>query len=532
MSAPKFFLLLVFLSTPTIFSEVFAQEFNFKIIFPVGYALYSIFWAGIFSAIIFGVAKINKAAAKFLQFAILAICAIIFLADAFALNYYGALINRTMLEIILATNANEASEFFLAYVLQPKFLAIVLLAAIIFFAICKIQLPRVKEKFAAIFLILIFIIVGTRLIKNPVQVFENGNSAFRLAIILPEVLKNMKAYEKLAASANHQVTITKNESNLPLVIFILGESTTRNHMQLYGYYLPTTPKLVERNLRGELNIFSDTVSPHSHTMPVLRKLFTFQRKENENENLNACNFFDILNAAGYYTAWLSNQEASGIFGNFGRLYAETCQSRKFTRLRDSKEEKFALLDEKILPLFDEELKNFREKSFYVLHLMGTHSIYNRRYPAAFEKFTAENPTRANYDNAVLYNDFIVDEIIKRVENLDAVVVYISDHGEDVFDDKDFAGHYESSPSRFMIEIPFIIWTSQKFRTLHADTEKRIAAAVDKPFMTDDIIYFLMDMLKIETSDFQATLSPLDENYNSARQRIYGGKIYDKEQGLH
>ena len=61
--------------------------------------------------------------------------------------------------------------------------------------------------------------------------------------------------------------------------------------------------------------------------------------------------------------------------------------------------------------------------------------------------------------------------------------------------------------------------------------KKISAAVDKPFMSDDMIYFLLDMLKIETADFDSTLSPLEESYKIDRPRIFSGKNYDKEHGL-
>lgn len=126
----------------------------------------------------------------------------------------------------------------------------------------------------------------------------------------------------------------------------------------------------------------------------------------------------------------------------------------------------------------------------------------------------------------------MNQIIEQVKNFDAIVIYISDHGENVYDEKDYAGHDEINPSRSMIEIPFVIWTSESFRTNHSELEKKFSAAVDKPFMTDDMIHFLLDMMKIETPNFKENFSPLSENYNSERQRIYSGKIYDKEGGLH
>ena len=67
--------------------------------------------------------------------------------------------------------------------------------------------------------------------------------------------------------------------------------------------------------------------------------------------------------------------------------------------------------------------------------MGTHIDYSMRYPKEFKKFSPEDEQglntinlsqkiRAEYDNAVLYNDFVVNEIIKRFETRNAIIIYI------------------------------------------------------------------------------------------------------------
>ena len=40
---------------------------------------------------------------------------------------------------------------------------------------------------------------------------------------------------------------------------------------------------------------------------------------------------------------------------------------------------------------------------------------------------------AHYDNATRWNDEVVDRILSNFANEDAVVVYFSDHGEEVYD---------------------------------------------------------------------------------------------------
>lgn len=240
-----------------------------------------------------------------------------------------------------------------------------------------------------------------------------------------------------------------------------------------------------------------------------------------------------MKAAGYHTAWLSNQEVTGIYGNVPRAYADRCDEKNFTTIHDTETAVYEL-DEKILPLLDDSLnKNSSAKNFYVLHLLGTHLDYKARYPVEYEVFKAEDEPAAEslhrefqaaYDNAVLYNDFVVDEIIKRFEDKDAVVIYIADHGEDVLEDGVHLGHYPLGGAR-QFEIPMIVWLSDACKTNHPALEQKLSTARDLPFMTDDMIHALLDLMKVETADFDSRRSLFSADYDSTRKRIYRGREY-------
>ena len=79
--------------------------------------------------------------------------------------------------------------------------------------------------------------------------------------------------------------------------------------------------------------------------------------------------------------------------------------------------------------------------------------YKERVPEKFKKFTDKddrfNEWQKNkskivndYDNSILYVDYIVNEIISKIknENKKSYVLYFSDHGEEFYDSKDFMGH--------------------------------------------------------------------------------------------
>ena len=76
--------------------------------------------------------------------------------------------------------------------------------------------------------------------------------------------------------------------------------------------------------------------------------------------------------------------------------------------------------------------------------MGGHGLYYNRYPYSFHKFTEKdiklnvNESHklivAEYDNALYYNDYVVTEIINRFRDTEALVIYLPDHGEAVYDE--------------------------------------------------------------------------------------------------
>ena len=102
---------------------------------------------------------------------------------------------------------------------------------------------------------------------------------------------------------------------------------------------------------------------------------------------------------------------------------------------------------------------------------------------------------AAYDNATLYNDFVVKSIIDKYKEKDAVVFYLSDHGLDVFDtDPDFFGHAKATPAstEHCRHIPFMVYVSPTFQDKRPELVKRMREAAHKEFCADKLIYCIMD----------------------------------------
>ena len=52
-----------------------------------------------------------------------------------------------------------------------------------------------------------------------------------------------------------------------------------------------------------------------------------------------------------------------------------------------------------------------------------------------------------------------------------------------------------------LEIPFIVWCSERFKEKHFEKYKSIQNAKHKPFMTDDLIHTILDLCDIESKDY-------------------------------
>ncbi len=473
------------------------------------------------------------------------------LADGFALYSYHNYLDEGMMQVIFETNPQEAREYVLA---QSGHLVLLLAAAL---AACGLLWQgrgklsrlwqRAQPRLAAVLACGVFLFAGTvayagseaaqdgmdaavYLGKNYPQQYSLG----RVAYIIPKAFEEIGSAEYVDATlAAQPVELLRQENDIPQVVFILGESTSRHHMQLYGYELPTTPQLAARAERGELTVFTDAISPHAATMAVMKTLFCFYDHAQEQAGgvwYEQLNLFDILRAAGIRTAWVSNQESAGFYGSIGRTLAGRCDEHRFTSSTSHTIDLVERYDEEVLPLLDDSLTRSAAQNFTVVHLMGAHEDFIRRYPAAFAQFTAADESgegravRAEYDNAVLYDDYIVDQIIRRFEAQDAIVIFISDHGEEINDTRAVVGHGDESSS-WQRDIPMVCWTSEKFRAKRPALMARLAAASTRPYMTDDMIHTLLDLMQIEVPAYRRDKSILQAGYRQELRLLKGKKPY-------
>lgn len=275
------------------------------------------------------------------------------------------------------------------------------------------------------------------------------------------------------------------------------------------------------------------ISPHGYTIGTLKEVLTFHNYESKKDWYNYNNIIDVMKKAGYHTYWISNQESSGKWINLISSIANRSDTVIYNQNQIGSSR------------YDDALSKYKintNKNFIIYHLIGAHQQYDKRYPKNFTYFkgsdypnyinktlnTKEKKILANYDNAIRYNDTAVYDIMKLYKNKNAIVIYFSDHGENVYEkDNSTPDHGDGKLSRYTVEIPFIIYMGDKFKTLHPKLVNRIKKSLNNSYMIDDVIHTLLDIASIKTDDYKATRSIINNDFNKNRKRLINGKDYDK-----
>lgn len=126
--------------------------------------------------------------------------------------------------------------------------------------------------------------------------------------------------------------------------------------------------------------------------------------------------------------------------DFFGMEADTCV---FLKEGTAKAGKY---DIDLLSHVEEAVKSGCGKLFIILHSYGSHFSYNERYGGDERIFTPDYPCEARYgnkeylmnayDNTIASTDRCLSRLIYILKNAEALstMLYVSDHGEDLFDD--------------------------------------------------------------------------------------------------
>lgn len=426
-----------------------------------------------------------------------------FIGSIFLLKTYGDVLNADIMSIILNSNKEEMGEYLSMYLPETYFIILIMVFAGILasYYLMNKYIGRIK---CNNILIGIFLITSLGLtIRRPIY-FGDLFPYKYIKFIIQNKVPNLSEYTK-------EIQINSFKSLRPQnIILIIGESFSRHHSSLYGYNKKTNPLLAKLRNDSLLYVYSDVISPATHTIACFQNIMSTYNSDNKDSIpwYKCTTLIDVFRKAKYKTYWVSNQSKHGLYDNIPSKYADLCDKsfwigNKFASLNRT------TFDEDLIPLIKPLLNNKDENRLIICHLMGSHQQFQMRYPHKFERFKKQEyedypefqrDLRATYDNSILYNDSVIYEMMNSFMNEEAIVFYFSDHAIDVFQSKEeYIGHVrpgDTESIEYGVSIPFMIFTSPLFKEKFPVEMKMIKDCTLQPFNTGNMIYTLMDLVGI------------------------------------
>ena len=503
------------------------------------------------------------------------------IADVFCYVRFESTLTPTMLMLVAETSSQEAREFFSGYLswailtTNVGWILLLMLIHILWTFVRRwlndirqrMILPRVNKGFAMGLQAVLGCVVAWCLYSSISQTWDNKVAMRRLfssetlgdvereqnrkdhaKLYLPVYRLAFGIYansladqqiEQLEVAGGDKIQVDSCIFRAPDIVLVIGESYNKHHSQLYGYDKPTTPRQLAMAEEGSLVPFSDVVSSWNLTSFVFKHMLSLWAVGDSGAWCDKPLFPEVFRKAGYHVTFITNQflpnAKEAVYDFSGGFFLN--DSALNSRLFDERNTALYRYDGGVVKELQQ--RDSCKGRLTILHLMGSHVDYSARYPNAFRQFTPQEYNRpeltakqlqtlAHYDNSLLYNDSILKAVTNHFTDKDAVVIYVPDHGEEVFDSEPYtSGRLHNADidyrlARNEMEIPFWIWGSPLYRKNHPYGWLAIQAAKDRPLMIDVLPHFLLYLGGISTPLYRSELNVISPDYNMNRPRILKG----------
>lgn len=473
---------------------------------------------------------------------------ILFLIELFVFAHFHSRLTDRILFLVMQTDGRECSEFLSSYL--PQWQSLIPIAACVvvwgLYAAIRRKIRQIsrfirkrRNEFRVISILAILTGTGgdTACLISP---WVNSRMAKPTIVQSIKSVNAIRSYGADISRLEESMDKSDGKPELPLdslpdIVFVIGESFNPHHSSLYGYPLPTTPRMQQEVDRGLAVAFRDAVTPSAATAKMSEILMSPASADGDTWDFPLTP--TLFKKAGYYVALHDNQatrtagDLGWDIGNGSYLNSSKVEQASF----DYRNTRLHSFDMEFAKAETETMQNHSSgPRFDIFHLMGQHKPADRRMPTDWDRVNFDYSyrpelTRAqigdlcNYDNATLYNDSVMSVILNSVNGKNAVVVYVSDHGEEVHDFRNQYGRtmepISKGIARNVYEVPLIVFFTPEFRRMNPDVCAAIEESSKKAVYTGDIGQMLLSLGRISTRYYDATRDPLSSSYSSAGRRI-------------
>lgn len=507
---------------------------------------------------------------KIFKIVVYGILILLFAINIFLLFNFRTMLSPSIILLLNETNNGEISDFVQSYLFDIHSIyayfifGIMVLLVVIIDNKTNINISLVNNKLFKTFILIITIYMFYRSI-NPFQQFfkmyeckdldslefwylDYRPDTNMFTNVLYSFYTHMISKKELLQSKESTLGLNRGSfsNSKSIIVLVIGESFNKHHSELYGYTYATNPYLSQEQKKGNLFVFSDVVTPYNMTSHVMKNLFSVNSMMDNESWGNYPIFPAIFRDAGFDVYFWDNQKTTSKadvsdYSIFSYLYDPEVVKMSYTECNLTPYE----YDMDLLRNFLNTVGTINEKSLIIFHIRGQHDMAENRYPHTKEYiyFTSDSiigdysdkqkSQIAFYDNATRYNDDVIYRLISELREQESVIVYLSDHGEEVHDYRNHYGRTQENKKtpnilKYQYEIPFLIWCSDKYMEKNPDIMSHIQSSINKPFMIDNTCQILFDLALISNCAYyhkeRDLISPSYQPYDY--RRVQDNVIYE------
>ncbi len=403
-----------------------------------------------------------------------------------------AVLTTMILDAALDNDMNTSSDLFTIGLLIFVILAMVISIIFIRFRFKTIIVKKIGVHWV-ISLCFFFFVFNIPRFKRPVSERIPFNVYFIMKRYIDE--KEIALTDRPSLSEN--IDCSQVPDSLT-VVFVIGESLRSDHLGINGYKRNTTPYLFQEDIISYINVYSK----QAHTNASIPYIMTRADSLHENRAFQERSFIDLFEACDFRSIWLANQESADTYIYF----MHECDSLQYVNMEKSSYVFDMWLDGSLLPLFDNFLQKNNPKNLVILHTIGSHWYYNSHFPEEFKIYqpitksriissSSEEELINSYDNTVVYTDFFLYSLIDRLRNKNAVLIYLSDHGENLGEDNVWL-HAVDAP--FVHRPACLVWMSPIYKSSHPEKYENAINKRNKHFGSEFLFHSILDVAGIQS----------------------------------
>ena len=433
---------------------------------------------------------------------LLAIFAIINATAVYFIITYSAIINATTIENVFNTRYSEASGFF-SWSLWMFIAVFGVLPALY----CLMQ-PVVigKAKKLGIYCgssLAIILLVASLNISQTLWISQHDTELGGLLQPWSYVVNTCRVISSYQDEQAEEIKLpdgTIADHEKAVVVLVIGESARKANFQLYGYQRDTNPLLSRQE---GLKVYQATACA-TYTTAGTKAIL---------EPKDSGDLYELLPNYAFRTG----VDVSWRTSNWGEPPIHIDEYLTDTDLSDLYQGKSNDFDDILYYGLRERIESSKkDKVLIILHTSTSHGPkYADKYPKQFEVYkpVAKNIEEGEknigmlinaYDNTIRYTDFLLNSLIntlREMKDWHSAMIFISDHGESLGENKMFMhGLPMKLAPKVQYEIPFLVWTSDGFRTYKQTSSSQDAPEGELPAVLEQhyVFHSVLNLLSIQS----------------------------------